>query len=188
PYEYATWKKAKVHLDYHVELDRRYYSVPYGLVGRTIELRITASTVEILFKGQRVAAHLKGTHKGQFTTDPAHRPPAHQAVVELNHERLQRRAAAIGEATAAVIQAQAGRRKHRDETLRACLGILRLAKDHSPEALEGACRQALRLKSVSYRAIAILIKTPPAPPAPPLPRIEHENVRGPDYFGDPTPC
>lgn len=184
PYEYATWKKAKVHLDYHVELNRRYYSVPYGLVGRTVELRIAARTVEAFYQGQRVAAHLKGTHKGQFLTDPAHRPPGHQAVVELNHERLQRRAEAIGAATAEVIRAQAHRRKHRDETLRACLGILRLAKDHSPEQLEAACRHALRLKSVSYRSIAILIKTPPREPAPPLPKIEHDNLRGSSYFGD----
>ncbi len=188
PYEYATWKKAKVHLDYHVELERRYYSVPHALVGKSVDLRITAQAIEIFHKGQRVAAHLKGSHKGQFTTDGAHRPAAHQAVVELNHERLQRRAEAIGEATAAVIRAQAERRKHRDETLRACLGILRLAKDHSAEALEAACRHALHLKSVSYRSIAILIKTPPPQPALPLPRIEHENLRGPAYFGDQTPC
>lgn len=188
PYEYATWKKAKVHLDYHVELDRRYYSVPHALVGKTVDLRITASTVEIFHKGQRVAAHLKGTRKGQFTTDAAHRPAGHQAVVELNHERLQRRAEAIGAATVAVIQAQAQRRTHRDETLRASLGILRLAKDYSPEALEAACRHALRLKSISYRTIAILIKTPPPAPSPPPPRIEHDNLRGPGYFEERPSC
>lgn len=188
PYEYATWKKAKVHLDYHVELNRRYYSVPYGLVGKTVELRIAAQTVEAFYQGQRVAAHLKGMHQGQFVTDPAHRPPAHQAVVELNHERLQRRAEAIGAATAAVIRAQAHRRRHRDETLRTCLGILRLAKDYSEAQLEAACRHALRLKSVSYRSIATLIKMPPSRPAPPLPKIEHDNVRGADYFGSQTPC
>jgi transposase len=186
PYEYATWKKAKVHLDYHVELERRYYSVPYALVGKTVDLRITAEAVEIFLKGQRVAAHLKGSYKGQFTTDPAHRPAGHQAVVELNHERLLRRAEAIGEATAAVIRAQAERRKHRDETLRTSMGILRLAKDFSTEELESACRRALKLGSVSYRAIALLLKAPAAPPVPPLPKIEHDNVRGPDYFGEHT--
>jgi transposase len=187
PYEYATWKKAKVHLDYHVELDRRYYSVPYALVGKTVDVRITAMAVEIFHKGSRVAAHLKGAHKGQFMTDPAHRPPAHQAVVELNHERLQRRAEAIGPATAAVIRAQAERRKHRDETLRASLGILRLAKDYSPQALEAACQRALRLKTTSYRSLVMLLQAPPPQAALPLPKIEHDNLRGPDYFGEP-PC
>lgn len=141
-----------MHLDYHVELDRRYYSAPYALVGKTVDVRITAMAAEVFHKGSRVAAHLKGTHKGQFMTDPAHRPPAHQAVVEFNHERLQRWAEAIGPATAAVIRAQAERCKHRDETLRASLGILRLAKDYSSQVLEAACQRALRLKTTSYPA------------------------------------
>jgi len=188
PYEYATWKKAKVHLDYHVELDRRYYSVPYALVGRTVDLRISAMTVEIFHKGQRVAAHVKGERKGQFTTDATHRPPAHQAVVELNHERLLRRAEAIGPATAAVIRAQAERRRHRDETLRSSLGILRLAKDYSPEQLEAACQRALPLKTLSYRSLVALLNAP-APQTPlPLVRIEHDNLRGPDFFGGSQPC
>ena len=187
-YEYATWKKAKVHLDYHVELERRYYSVPHALVGKTVDLRIAARTVEVLYHGQRVAAHLKGTYKGQFTTDPSHRPPAHQAVIELNHERILQRAEAIGEATAAVIRAQAERRKHRDETLRSSLGILRLAHDFSPEQLEVACQRALDLKSVSYRAVVTLLKSAPPATPPPLPKIAHDNVRGAAYFGGAPTC
>lgn len=187
-YEYATWKKAKVHLDYHVELERRYYSVPHALVGKTVDLRIAARTVEVFHAGQRVAAHLKGSHKGQFTTEPAHRPPAHQAVIELNHERILRRAEGIGDATAAVIRAQAERRKHRDETLRSSLGILRLAHDFSPEQLEVACQRALDLKSVSYRAIVTLLKSAPPAVPPPLPKIAHDNVRGAAYFGGTSTC
>ena len=186
-YEYATWKKTKVHLDYHVELERRYYSVPYALVGKTVELRIAARAIEVLYQGQRVAAHLKGTYKGQFTTEPSHRPPAHQAVIELNHERILRRAEVIGEATAAVIRAQADRRKHRDETLRSSLGILRLAHDVSPEQLGIACQRALELRSVSYRALVTLLKSAPPIPPPPLPKIVHENLRGAAYFAGGTP-
>jgi len=187
-YEYATWKKAKVHLDYHVELERRYYSVPHALVGKTVDLRIAARTVAVFHHGQRVAAHLKGSHKGQFTTEPAHRPPAHQAVIELNHERILRRAEAIGEATAAAIRAQAERRTHRDETLRSSLGILRLALDFSPEQLEVACQRALELKSLSYRAIVTLLKAAPPTVPPPLPKIAHDNVRGAVYFGGTPTC
>lgn len=183
-YEYATWKKAKVHLDYHVEHERRYYSVPHPLVGKTVDLRIAAGTVEIFHQGRQVAAHPKGTRKGQFTTTPAHRPPAHQAVIELSHERILRRAEAIGEATAGVIRAQATRRLHRDETLRASLGILRLAVDFSPEQLEAACVRALALGSVSYRAIATLLKAAPPPPPGAAPVIVHENLRGAQYFGE----
>jgi hypothetical protein len=135
-----------------------------------------------------VAAHLKGTYRGQFTSDPSHRPPAHQAVIELNHERILRRAEAIGEATAAVIRAQAERRKHRDETLRSSMGILRLAHDFSPEQLEVACQRALDLKSVSYRAVVTLLKSAPPVTPPPLPKIAHDNVRGAAYFGDQPSC
>lgn len=188
PYEHAVWKKAKVHLDYHVESERRYYSVPHALVGKTVDLRITERTVEIFHRGQRVAAHVRGVRKGQFTTDAAHRPAGHQAVIELNHERLLQRAEAIGEATAAVIRGQSDRRKHRDETLRTSLGILRLAKDFSPEALENACRRALWHKTLSYSAILALLKAPPpAPPSPTVP-IVHDNLRGPGYYAEPTTC
>ena len=46
-YQYATWKKAKVHLDYHVEFERRYYSVPYRLIGKTVDLRLTRHMIEV---------------------------------------------------------------------------------------------------------------------------------------------
>jgi transposase len=188
PYEHAAWKKAKVHLDYHVEFERRYYSVPHALVGKTVDLRITERAVEVLHRGQRVAAHLRGTRKGQFTTDEAHRPAGHRAVIDLSHERLLRRAETIGEATAAVIRAQVERRKHRDETLRASQGILRLAQDFSPEALERACTRALLHKTPSYRALVTLLKTPAPPHAAPAPAVTHDNLRGPGYYAEVSPC
>lgn len=188
PYEHATWKKAKVHLDYHIELDRRCYSVPHGLVGKTVEVRITDTAVEVFHRGQRVAAHLKGTHKGQFTTDAEHRPAGHQAVIELSHERLLQRAEAIGAATVAVIRGQVERRKHRDETLRTSLGILRLAKDFTPAALEVACQRALRHRTLSYSAVLALLKAPPVKAAQSIPAIEHGNLRGPGYYAEPSSC
>ena len=112
-YQYGRWSKAKVHLDYHVEHERRYSSVPHALVGKTVDLRASEVALEVYYRGERVAAHLRGMHKGQFTTDAAHRPQAHRHAIELNHERLLRQAEAIGEATAAVIRAQAHRRTHR---------------------------------------------------------------------------
>lgn len=56
-YQFAEWKKAKVNIDYHIELAGHYYSVPHALVGRVVEVRYTANTVECLCKGQRVASH-----------------------------------------------------------------------------------------------------------------------------------
>jgi len=183
-YDYAIWKKAKVHLDYHVEVERRYYSVPHALVGKTVEVRLTSSTIEIFNQGQRVAAHLRSPLQGTFTTQPAHRPPRHQAIVDLSHEKLLRQAEAIGPSTVGVLYAQIHARKHPEHALRTSLGVLRLAKDFSDEALEAACTRALTLKSTSYRAIRALIQAPP--PVTPieltLPLPEHDNLRGPTYF------
>jgi len=147
-----------------------------------VDVRASEVALEIYYRGRRVAAHLLGTHKGQFTTDEAHRPPAHRHVIELNHERLLRQASAIGDATAAVIRAQAHRRVHRDQTLRSSLGILRLAKDHGSAALEAACALAVQLESYSYRSIVNLLKHPPRSHPPEVAPLEHQNVRGPQYF------
>lgn len=181
-YEYALWKKAKVHLDYHVEVERHYYSVPYTLIGKTVDVRRTAATLEIYLRHQRVAAHARSEIKGGFTTCPAHRPERHRAIVELSHERLVRQAEAIGPSTVAVLQAQFHARKHPEYTLRSCLGILRLARDFNAPQLEAACARALTLKSVSYRAIRSLLRTPGKQTEIPLSLPAHGNVRGPSYY------
>lgn len=181
-YQLAAWKKAKVHLDYHVEVERRYYSVPYRLIGKTVDLRLTQHMVEVFYRGQAVATHLRQDGQRRFITDPGHRPDRHRAVIELNHERLLERAEAIGPATAAVLREQVHRRTHPDEALRASLGILRLAHDFSSAALEAACVRAVELKTYSYRAIRALIVTPPAPSTDSLLTPAHDNVRGARYF------
>jgi transposase len=184
PYAFATWKKAKVHLDYHVEVERAYYSVPYKLIGKTVDVRLSAHTVEIFHRQSLVATHAKTSHRGHFTTLADHRPERHSAVIELTHERLMSRALAVGPATAEVLTQQLHQRRHPEEALRASLGILRLARDFSSEALEAAAKRALDLKVYSYRGLRTLIattKTDPDSTQQALP-LEHENVRGPEYF------
>jgi transposase len=181
PYEYATNKKAKVHLDYHVDIERHYYSVPHGLIGKTVDVRLCASTVEIFYRGKRIAAHARASVRGGFTTCAAHRPERHRAVVELTHEKLLRRAESIGPATAGVLQTRIHARTHPEHALRACLGILRLAKDFSPEQLEAACSRALTLNSTSYRAVRALIQAAPQTELS-LSLPEHPNVRGSSYY------
>jgi transposase len=183
PYEFATWKKAKVHLDYHVEVERAYYSVPYKLIGKTVEVRLTARLVEIFHRQQLVARHLRARARGHFTTLAEHRPERHTAVIDLTHERLMQRALAIGPATAEVLTQQLHRRQHPEESLRSSLGILRLARDFSPAALERAAERAVALKTFSYRALRTLIATPAPADSPQaaLP-LDHENLRGEKYF------
>ncbi|MEK7303943.1 MAG: IS21 family transposase [Pseudomonadota bacterium] len=185
PYSFATWKKAKVHLDYHVEVERAYYSVPYKLIGKTVDVRLSAHTIEIFHRQKLVAAHARTRNRGHFTTAADHRPERHTAVIELTQERLMQRALAIGPATAAVLTQQLHQRRHPEEALRASLGILRLARDFSPEALEAAAKRALELKVCSYRAMRTLMTTKagePREPEPPALSLTHENVRGEKYF------
>ena len=182
PYEFAQWKKAKVHLDYHVQVDGAFYSVPHALVGKTVDVRLTARGVEILHRQVRVATHRRSAQRGQFTTEAAHRPERHSAVVELSHEKLVQRALAVGPATVEVLTQLVQRRRHPEEALRASLGILRLAKDFSPAQLEAAAERAVALGAFSYRALRALITTPNPSTPPPMPPLMHANVRGGDYF------
>ncbi|HEX5637110.1 MAG TPA: IS21 family transposase, partial [Gammaproteobacteria bacterium] len=187
-YEFGQWKRAKVHLDYHVEVQHHYYSVPHKLIGERVDVRISAHSVETFYQGQRVAAHQKSDRRGGFTTLAEHRPVNHQAVVDLNHERLLKQAEAIGPHVVAVLRAQAVRRGHPEQAIRSGLGILRLAKDFTPAALELACERALQIHSYSYRSIRQLLQLPVTPSLKPLTPITHDNLRGAHYFQESGTC
>jgi transposase len=182
PYEFGEWRRAKVHPDYHIEVKRAYYSVPYRLIGQQVDVRVTAHAVEIFLAGSLVAAHVRAAERGRRSTHETHRPPAHVAVIERSMTRVLERATVIGPATVEVLCRQAAHRKHVEETLRSALGILRLAKDFSPAQLEEACTRALALRSYSYRTVRALIATPAQPITPDLLDLGHDNVRGPGYF------
>ena len=181
-YEFGEWRKAKVHPDYHIEVARAYYSVPYRLIGQRLDVRLTAHGVEIFHQGTLVAAHARAQSRAQRSTRRAHRPEKHLAVIDQSIERLQERARVIGPATLEVLQHQASARKHPEETLRGAQGILRLAQDFTPARLEAACERALALRAYSYRAVRTLIQTPICQPSSPALDLAHENVRGAKYF------
>jgi transposase len=102
-YELAEWKPCRVNIDYHVEVDRNFYSVPYQLVHARVEARFTQATVEVLFKGRCVAAHLRLTGRGRFATQVAHMPRAHRAHAEWTPSRLIAWADQIGPATGRLV-------------------------------------------------------------------------------------
>ena len=187
PYAFAEWKKARVHIDYHVEIDGHYYSVPYRLVKTELDVRFTARTVECFHQGQRVASHVRSPHRGQHTTVPEHMPIAHREHAEWTPQRLVRWAEEIGPATAGVIQTLFTRRAYPQHAFRAALGILRLAKGFGPERLEAASQRALRLGACSYKSLHSILKQgldqhPLPEPSPPAPLIDHDNLRGPTYY------
>ena len=142
----ARSKRARVHIDYHVELDGHYYSVPHRLVGSEVELRITAATVEILAGHQRVAVHAYSTLQGKHSTIAEHMPASHRAHLEWTPAKLIAWGERIGAATGAVVRWQMEHRPHPEQGYRACLGLRRLARQYTPERLEAACARAMSIR------------------------------------------
>ncbi len=100
----ASWRHASVNIDYHVEVDGHYYSVPHALVRQKVELRITQSTIEVLARGRRVASHPKSPRKGGYSTQAAHMPTAHRAHADWSPSRLMNWASTIGPATGELVK------------------------------------------------------------------------------------
>lgn len=182
-YEYAQWKLARVHPDYHIEIEHAYYSVPYKHIGERVETRLSARMVEIFAKRQLIASHVRLFKRGARATLDAHRPANHRAVIDTTVERLLLRAEAIAPAVAHVLREQFNRKRHPEEALRTAQGILRLAQDFSPQQLALACERAVLLKACNYRSVRALITTPPTESGDSRQvSLVHENVRGPEYF------
>jgi len=187
PYEFAEWKRATVHIDYHVEFDKHYYSVPFALVGQEIMVRATARIVECLHKGQRVASHRRSHLRGKPTTAPEHMPEKHRRMGEWSPERLIAWAGKTGPAAAAFVERMMAARRHPQQAFRACLGIMRLGETYGDDRLDAACRRALALNTLSYRSVESILKKgldrkKPEPVQESILPDDHGNVRGPSYY------
>ena len=190
-YELAEWKSVRANIDYHVEIDRHYYSVPYQLVGRALEARFTAATVEIFHRSVRVASHPRSSAAYRHTTNPEHRPKSHQAHLEWSPSRLIHWAESVGPATAEIINSILETKPHPEMGYRSCLGILRLAKTYSNERLEAASQRALQLRAFSYQSLRSILKNSldrqlSLEPESDRSGPRHKNVRGADYYDGPA--
>ena len=192
-YELAEWKKVTVNIDYHVEhrdISRcRYYSVPYTLVHQKLELRATASIIEVFKAGRRVASHPREHGRRRYVTDPAHMPPSHRAHLEWTPSRLVSWASTVSPHAAALAEKMLASRPHPEHSYRACLGLMALAKRYGNERLGAACERALASGAISYTSVKSILaqnldRAPlqAASPTPPPP--EHENLRGAGYYAD----
>jgi transposase len=190
-FELAEWKKARVNIDYHVELDRAFYSVPHALVHERVDLRSTATSLEVFHKGRRVALHPRPSYfaPGGYSTIPAHMPKSHRKHLEWTPTRLIHWGQSVGPKTRQLIEAILEHRPHPEQGYRSCLGILRLAKQYGNERLEAACDRAVLVRARSYRHVASILKNgldrlPPPKSTPETPTLPftHENVRGGDYY------
>lgn len=184
----ARFKPARVSIDYHVELDGHYYSVPHRLVGERVELRITATTVEVLHGQSRVAAHALNPRRGAHSTTPEHMPTSHREHLQWTPSKLIAWGERIGSATAAVVRWQMEHRDHPEQGYRSCLGLMRLARKYGGERLEAACIRAQAYRSPTLKSIESILSggldqhsvEAPIPTESSMPL--HENLRGPHYY------
>ena len=193
-YEYAQFLKARVNIDYHIEVLGHYYSVPYELKAQQLDVRLSARMVEALKKGRRVASHPRDDRKGRHSTDASHMPRAHREHLSWSPSRILQWAGTIGPHCAQAAKLIIDSRAHPEQGYRACLGIIRLDRSYPSERVEAACRRAIALEVCSYRSIKSILKTgkdleplPTDKPASQSCKHHHHNVRGREYYGAP-PC
>ena len=186
-FEYAEWHLARVGIDYHVEVQGFFYSVPHALIREQVDTRATQRTIEVFHRGKRVAAHVRRYGGPRHGTQAEHMPSAHRRYAEWTPERLQRDARGIGPATEALIIAVMARRPHPEQGFRTCLGILRLFRGLEASRVEAASNRAVEIGALSYASVASILKHRldrtassggPTDDAPLL----HDNIRGSGYY------
>ncbi|MDP6494168.1 MAG: IS21 family transposase [Dehalococcoidia bacterium] len=187
PYEYAEWYKATVNIDYHIEVGKHYYSIPFRLLRETIHVRLTAHTLEAFHKGERVAAHTRSYVPYGHTTLKEHMPPAHQKYLDWSPSRMIEWAAKTGPCTARLVETIMAARAHPEQGYRSCLGVLRLDKHYPQQRIEAAARRALKYNACSLKSLRAILTSG-------LDRLEtdqdtessaamtHENIRGGPYY------
>ena len=189
-YEFGDWKKVRVNIDYHIEFDRHFYSVPHALAHQEVEVRATAGTIEVLNRGVRVTSHVRSHEAGRATSLTEHMPKAHQKYLGRTPSSLIEDALRIGSSTGQLVEAVLAARRHPEMGYRSCLGILRLAKSYPAERMEAAAQRALRARAYSYRSLDSILRNQldrlPPGNEPVQPAVEHENIRGAGYFDSPS--
>jgi transposase len=187
-YVYTEWCQARVNIDYHIDVAHHYYSVPHRLVHQLLDIRVSATTVEVFQGGTRLWVHRRNHHVGGFTTIREHMPHAHRAHLEWSPSRLIRWGATVGPQTAALVEQILASRPHPEQGYRSCLGLLRLVKQYGPDRVEAASARAVAAGARSYRHVDAMLKhgldrVPLDPDQPSAsPRAAHANVRGPGYY------
>ena len=186
-YTFSVWKKVRVGIDYHVEIDGHYYSVPYPLRGKQLDARITADSIECFLQRKRVASHVRSFQKGHHSTVAAHMPKGQKEYVDWTPQRLIRWAAKTGPKTAAMTEVILASRQHPQQAFRSAMGLIRLAKVYGAQRLESACELALDGGASSYKSVKSILSTgldrQPRPQTPPTAEpIAHDNIRGGHYY------
>jgi transposase len=187
PYVFAEWRIRRVGIDYHVDVDRHYYSVPHSFAKQQVEVRLTARTVEVFAKGERIAAHMRSSGNSKHTTVSEHMPSSHRRYANWTIERIRRDAAIIGASAAALCALILEERSHPEQGFRACLGIVRLVKAFGPARVEAAAARALEIGARTFGSVKSILENNLDRQAAPKPAadgmtIQHRNIRGSRYY------
>ncbi|MGR3318858.1 MAG: IS21 family transposase [Candidatus Anammoxibacter sp.] len=187
-YQYTFIKKVKVSIDYHIEVNKHYYSVPYGLIKKQIEAHVSEQTVKLYYHNQCVASHLRSHRIGGYSTKVEHMPKAHQDYAKWNPERLKQWAGKLGEYVLQWVEYKLANKDHPQQSYKVCFGLLSLSKTYSKERLNDACQRALDTGGYRLENIKIILKNnldkevrePKQTDL--LEKLEHDNVRGQEYY------
>ena len=186
PCEYAAWKKCRAGLDYRVEVDKHFHSVPHTLLREELWARLTGRTVEIFHRGKRVAAPMRSSSNRPHTSVREHMPSAHRRYADRRPERLARKAGEVGPNTAALVEAIMRERHRPEQGFRSGIGIIGLARTFGSDRLEAACARALEIGTRSSTSVTSILKNnidrKRSEPATDGPAIAHPNLRGAGYF------
>ena len=191
-YQYTEFKLARVNVDYHLEYDKHFYSVPHHLVKHQVEVQATRDTVAITFKGKVIARHVRSHRQGGFTTEPTHMPVSHQKQSQWSPGRLKNWAKDLGPNVLKLTSEMIDRKAHPEQAYRACLGLLNLSRNYDAQRLDKACQRALIIGSVSMRSVKSILQKGidqldlpiegPQPNESHASHDEHDNIRGSHYY------
>jgi transposase len=181
------WKSAKVNLDYHIEVEGHYYSVPYHLVRCPVAVKVSEQLVEIFHEHQRIACHPRSRVRYRHTTLPTHMPPEHWAYKAQSKEGFLSWAERIGMQTKAQVHAIFESKEHEEQAFRTLKGVQRLAQQYGKDRLEAACQTANVLGLVGLKRLCSLLENhleqePVCAQTLPIAPVEHANLRGAQYY------
>lgn len=187
PFVFSTWKTARVNMDYHIEVDKHYYSVPYWFVRREVSVKVSEQFVEVFCEHQRIAAHPRTQACYRHSTLPEHMPPEHWAYKHQSRERFTAWAEQIGPHTKAQVIAIFEHKAHDEQAFRSLKGVQRLASQYGPHRLEFACRRANAFGMTGLRRLKAILKShldevPLEVDTSPVPATTHDNLRGQSYY------
>jgi transposase len=189
-YQYTEVKLARVNIDYHVEYQKHYYSVPHHLVKHPVELQASRDTLAVFFNGTQIARHPRNNHQGRFSTNPAHMPQAHRKQAEWTPGRLLNWAHDLGPGVFKITQDMLSSKAHPEQAYRGCLGLLNLSRKYDGARLNAACERAVAIGASSVKSIKSILQNglDGQPLKQPVTQTEeantehHDNIRGPEYY------